>query len=82
MKQIDPALKRAILSVGGASTLAKLVGVTPQALWQWRRVPAARVLAVEAATRGLVTRHELRPDFYPPPAKRSHILADAGEVQP
>jgi len=29
------------------------------------RVPAERVLAIENATDGVISRHELRPDLYP-----------------
>lgn len=60
----DP-LERAKAAVGGAVALGPLVGVTPQAVTQWKRVPPRRVLAVEKATG--VPRHELRPDMYPPP---------------
>ncbi|MGU3496121.1 transcriptional regulator [Xanthobacteraceae bacterium A53D] len=81
MKHTDPALQRAITSVGSSALLAELVGITPQALSQWRRVPALRVLAVEAATRGLVMRHELRPDLYPPPSSKRKGLR-AQELRP
>jgi YdaS antitoxin of YdaST toxin-antitoxin system len=39
--------------------------VTPQAISQWKQVPASRVLKVESATG--VPRYRLRPDLYPPP---------------
>ncbi|MGJ4954601.1 transcriptional regulator [Bradyrhizobium sp. HKCCYLRH2015] len=39
--------------------------ITPQAVAQWKQVPAARVLMVERATG--VPRHLLRPDIYPAP---------------
>lgn len=61
----NTALERAIAAAGNATVLAKAIGVTPQAIYQWRRVPAERVLAIEAATNGAVKRHELRPDLYP-----------------
>ena len=42
------------------------LGVSQAAVSQWlRKVPAERVLAIERATDGKVTRHELRPDLYP-----------------
>lgn len=44
--------------------IAKEIGVTPGAVYQWRRVPAERVLDVERITG--ISRHELRPDLYPP----------------
>jgi DNA-binding transcriptional regulator YdaS (Cro superfamily) len=42
--------------------LAKQLGVTVGAVWQWRQVPAARVLDVERITG--ISRHELRPDVF------------------
>lgn len=61
------AIDRAITAVGGVSALAERVKVTPQAVINWRKrgVPAKRALAVEAATNGCVTRHELCPEMYP-----------------
>jgi DNA-binding transcriptional regulator YdaS (Cro superfamily) len=64
MDKRDPALERAIEVLGTASALAVKVGVTEQAISQWRRVPHLRVLAVEQATG--IPRTELRPDIYPP----------------
>lgn len=61
------ALAAAIEACGNALLLARAVGVTPQAVNDWKRrgrVPAERVIAVEAATGGLVTRYQLRPDLY------------------
>lgn len=59
------ALEEAISVAGGLVGLAKRLGVTPQAIDQWRlrKIPAERVLAVELATG--VSRHLLRPDIYP-----------------
>lgn len=51
---------------GGPSALASQLGnLTSQAVSQWRRIPAERVLDVERITG--IARHELRPDIYPPP---------------
>lgn len=61
---MDEALDRAKKAVGGSSELGRRIGVTSQAVSQWRRVPAERVLDVERATG--VPRHHLRPDLYPP----------------
>lgn len=59
-------LDRAIKIVGSATELANQIGVKKQAVTKWRRrVPAERVLSIELATNGEVTRHELRPDLYP-----------------
>ncbi len=60
----DRALQQAIDAAGTGQRLAGRIGVTPQALSQWRRVPARRVLDVERASG--VPRHALRPDLYPP----------------
>lgn len=59
----ERALQRAINAAGAGKTLAGRIGVTPQALSQWRRVPAGRVLDVERASG--VPRQDLRPDLYP-----------------
>lgn len=54
----------------GQAGLARLLGVTPQAVNQWvngnRPVPSRHVLAIERATG--VSRHELRPDVFGPGA--------------
>jgi DNA-binding transcriptional regulator YdaS (Cro superfamily) len=44
--------------------------ISSQAVSQWERVPAARCLVIEAATKSRVTRHDLRPDIYGPPPPR------------
>jgi DNA-binding transcriptional regulator YdaS (Cro superfamily) len=63
----DP-LDRAIEIVGSATALSHGVGVTKQAITQWRRrgVPPGKVLAVERLTGGKVSRHDLRPDVFGP----------------
>jgi DNA-binding transcriptional regulator YdaS (Cro superfamily) len=63
---MDDALAKALKSADGPTALGRAIGVTSQAISQWRRVPVERVLAVEAATG--IPRHELRPDIYPPPS--------------
>ncbi len=61
----DTALETAIDAAGGTAALARKINVTPQAISQWDRVPAERVIAVEEASNGKVTRSDLRPDLYP-----------------
>lgn len=56
-------LDRAIKAVGSSKELARRIGVTPQAVSQWKAVPPSRVLAVERASG--VSRTVLRPDLYP-----------------
>ena len=63
-------LERAIEIVGGQqSDLARAIGIKPARLWNWlhrdKRLPGEYVLAIEAATEGKVSRHDLRPDLYP-----------------
>lgn len=50
---------------GRMAKVARGLGITRAAVWQWRRVPAQRVLEVERITG--IPRYELRPDLYPPP---------------
>ena len=62
------AIERAAQLMGGQSVLARKLGCTPQAVSKMcatGRVPAERVLAIEEATDGAVSRHDLRPDLYP-----------------
>lgn len=58
----EPGLSEAIRSVGGVSELARRVGIAQPSVSNWQRVPADRVVAVEAATG--VARDILRPDLY------------------
>lgn len=63
----ERALKRAIKSAGGPTALAAGISkrgdaITPQAISQWTRCPAERVLQVEAVSG--VPRESLRPDLY------------------
>jgi len=64
MKERDPALARALEAAGGPKALAIALNITPAAVSNWHQAPPGRVLAIEAATGGKVTRHELRPDIY------------------
>lgn len=59
----DAALERAIDSAGGVRALARSLGVSQPAISSWKRVPADRVISVEAITG--VARNDLRPDLYP-----------------
>jgi TorA maturation chaperone TorD len=65
MKQVqdtDPGLQEAIRAVGGVTELARRIGISQPSVSNWTRVPAERVLTVEAVTG--VGRATLRPDLY------------------
>ncbi len=68
--QLTP-LARAKKELKGNTALARALDgkISPQAISQWKRVPAERVLDVERVTG--VPRHELRPDLYPAPSQES-----------
>lgn len=67
--RVPQALARAVEVVGGQTQLARLLGVKQANVWHWLNradhVPGEFVLAIERATGGEVSRHELRPDLYP-----------------
>src|SRR5947209_4844765 len=62
----DHGLNEAIRAAGGVGALARKIGIAQPSISGWTRVPAERVLAVEAATR--IDRSLLRPDLYAPSA--------------
>lgn len=51
-----------IAAAGGPSALARQLGIKPQGISQWRRVPPERVLEVERITG--ISRYQIRPDIY------------------
>ncbi len=55
-------LETAIKNAGGASALARILKITPQAVLQWSQVPPNRAIEVETITG--VSRHALRPDVF------------------
>jgi TorA maturation chaperone TorD/DNA-binding transcriptional regulator YdaS (Cro superfamily) len=58
----DEGLNAAVQAAGGVSELARQLGISQPSVSNWTRVPAERVLVVEAATG--VDRKVLRPDLY------------------
>jgi TorA maturation chaperone TorD len=56
-------LQEAIRAAGGIGALARALGISQPSVSNWQRIPAERVLAVEALTG--VSRSVLRPDLYP-----------------
>src|SRR5581483_2812820 len=78
------ALATAVEIVGGQAALARILGVTQPNVWHWlhksERVPGEYVLKIEEATGGKVSRHDLRPDLYPPNLTRPDAAAPAAEA--
>ena len=58
----DLGLQEAIQAAGGVTELARRIGISQPSISNWTRVPAERVISVEAATG--VARAILRPDLY------------------
>lgn len=58
----DAALQEAIKRAGSANELARQIGVKPQAISQWKRVPIGRVPDVARITG--IPRETLRPDVW------------------
>lgn len=56
-------IDEAVRAAGGIGALARSLGISQPAVSSWHRVPAERVLAVEAVTG--IARSRLRPDLYP-----------------
>lgn len=63
-----PIISKACDAVGGIAALSRLLTVKPPTVHQWLRrrrpVPIERCAAIERATKGAVTRQELRPEDY------------------
>jgi TorA maturation chaperone TorD len=58
----DAGLSEAVRAAGGVTELARQIGISQPSVSNWNRVPAERVLVVEAATG--IDRKILRPDLY------------------
>lgn len=76
----NEALKRAVEVVGSQAKLGEMIGVPQQKISYWLTVAkngtaAEFVLAIEGATGGTVTRHELRPDLYPKETNQAETAA-------
>jgi len=70
----DAGLEQAIRAAGGIASLARGIGIAQPSVSAWSRIPAERVLAVEALTR--VNRYILRPDLYGP--SEDQVSANSG----
>jgi DNA-binding transcriptional regulator YdaS (Cro superfamily) len=70
----DQGLEEAVRAVGGVSELARQIGISQPSVSNWNRVPAERVLIVEAATG--INRKVLRPDLYGAPEQEQSAPDD------
>lgn len=77
MDEQTPAIEAAIKAAGTQQALADSLGIRSASISEWKtrgRVPAERVLEVEAITG--VSRHQLRPDvFGPAPGQKARRRA-------
>jgi TorA maturation chaperone TorD len=73
----DPGIEAAIRAAGGVGALARKIGIAQPSVSNWSRVPAERVIAVEAATG--VHRSALRPDLYSPAVAERVIAPPASD---
>ena len=73
-KYPNKPLLKVIKYLGTQVKLARYCKVKPQVVTWWLKnhLPAERVLQVEALTKGLVSRYELRPDIYTPDFEVKH----------
>jgi DNA-binding transcriptional regulator YdaS (Cro superfamily) len=63
--RVSDMIKQAAELSGGMTKLTSKIGISKSAPYSWSQIPAGRVLAIEAATGGRLSRHTLRPDLYP-----------------
>lgn len=71
-------LDRACKILGSQEALAAALGIRGPSISGWRerkRVPAERCVAIEQATKGQVSRSELRPDIFGSPAAHGEQAA-------
>lgn len=61
-RSMDHGLELAIARAGSARKLARMLGISMQAVIKWKTVPAHQIVPIEKATG--VPREELRPDLY------------------
>jgi TorA maturation chaperone TorD len=75
----DQGLQEALRAVGGISELARRIGISQPSVSNWDRIPAERVLSVEAATG--VARGVLRPDLFCGASAHNVDEVDAARAQ-
>src|ERR1700710_3129817 len=75
----EPGLEEAVRAVGGVSELARQIGISQPSVSNWIRIPAERVLIVEAATG--IDRKILRPDLYGEPSESQQAPDDVATAR-
>lgn len=68
---MNAGLKWAIEIAGSQVKLARLLGISHQALNKWQDVPPRHIIAIERATG--VHRSLLRPDLYAEPGQKINL---------
>ena len=74
----DAGLDQAIKAAGGVASLARAIGIAQPSVSAWSRIPAERVLAIEALTN--VQRSILRPDLYGPAEGQVPTKSEVDEI--
>jgi TorA maturation chaperone TorD len=74
----DSGLEEAIKAAGGVASLARAIGIAQPSVSNWSRIPAERVLAVEALTK--VSRFILRPDIYGTAKDAAPVSSEADDI--
>jgi TorA maturation chaperone TorD len=75
----DHGLEETIRVMGGVGALARALSIAQPSVSVWRRVPAERVLAVEALSG--ISRSTLRPDLYPEPEQAPPAVDEVDEAR-
>src|SRR3954469_9022420 len=75
----DPGLEEAVRAVGGVSELARQIGISQPSVSNWTRIPAERVLLIEATTD--VDRKGVRPDLYGQPQQSQQMTDDVATAR-
>jgi TorA maturation chaperone TorD len=78
MEMRADGLEQAIQAAGGIGVLARALGISQPSVSNWHRIPAERVLAVEAITG--IKRSVLRPDLYPMDELSEHDEAAIDDI--
>jgi TorA maturation chaperone TorD len=74
----EGGLEEAIRAAGGIGALARGLGISQPSVSNWQRIPAERVVAVEALTG--IPRATLRPDLYPANSDEAPSAVDEIDV--